>query len=397
MTITPIFSILPVKKTTIFLALTGALSVQLPGGALAQVIDTSIPEEKSSQFIPSIEPLVVSPSASALRIQNNLQLTDEFIKEQQERRVEEKERMEILEKEGYRVPWVLKNDQHPWPLIHQLPSTSTVLSVSLPTPNEVKVSLPGYVSDMIARVRFASEKYITDSIGVNTTARRKQLERLIEWLEKNEEQEKTLSGHPWVDYQFRLESRTYIIEFRDKIAKQSFGSIAEMRSNTQNFINELSELMPNMPTYDQQTGIYKVMTNLQEGVSLFEAQVNKIDNEILSVIDKYLEDRPALPPPPSKPPKKEDAYAGGGLRPEYENPKINAEPTPPSIVSGVNLTSPEAQGIEEAPQQQADYSNTKLGLVEESKGNSFISSLFVLIGLVGAGFYGRRFFIKKKN
>lgn len=210
---------------------------------------------------------------------------------------------------GEDVPWVLREEQHPWPLNYAEPSPLPGLVLNLPEVSSARVMLPGPAADYATQASFAINKYMTDALGQAIQLRSRQLEQVNAWVTKVTELEKTLGPDPWQKYQFFKEALPFAQEYKNRVAAQSEPLLREMAFEMNRLVAQITPVMNAMETHELQMAWYNAMVQIRDGMSMYQGKVVFADNAVLKVLDQYLESHPPVARPAGAAPSKD--YANG--------------------------------------------------------------------------------------
>lgn len=227
------------------------------------------------------------------------------------------------------LPWTLAPEQHPLPLHYQAPAPITGLYLELPAAAEVKLMLPGRAADAADAARVAVSRFLTGVIGDASQARGRQLEALNQWLENTNKQEQTLSADPWARYEFSREALGTLTQFRASVAAQTQPQTDNLVEQVRAVVARIAPLVSVMQTYELRMAWYNVLVQLKEGADLFQSQVTSSDQTILTAVDQYLAQHPAVSRPASSPPPRPNGLA----RPQTGNSAVPA----PGLTSSAAL------------------------------------------------------------
>ncbi len=203
------------------------------------------------------------------------------------------------------VPHALPPELHVWPLRYREPPPLNALMLDVPVEADARLMLPGRAADHVANARYAANKYINDTVGLAAQARGRQQDAWERWLEQTDAQARKLdSSDAWQAYQFRLEARREVEQYREKIAGQAAISLQRMASDVRDSIAKITPIMALMPTYELKMGWYGILVQLKEGVTLYQGQITNADRYMLRKLDDYLAANPTISRPAGVPPER---------------------------------------------------------------------------------------------
>lgn len=209
------------------------------------------------------------------------------------------------------MPWTLRGENRPWSL-HFTPSNPLgTLYLSPPNARDARIMLPGVLADSANRARFTVNKFVTDSIGISSQARARQMEALSRWIENTNKQLERVRDDEWEHYQFNVESRREIDAFRAKVEAQAAPDLAFIQAEIVRAVAEVTPLMESMSSYEMQMAWYNVMVQMKDGFALYQSQVQRADQQLLGAIDSYIELNPFVARPTTPPPRQGvDGFSG---------------------------------------------------------------------------------------
>lgn len=225
------------------------------------------------------------------------------------------------------VPAVLPSNLHAWPLRFRETPQLNALLIDVPDVSEARLMLPGRAADAVAAARYNANKYISDAVGLAAQGRARQLDAWDAWQTQTESQARKLdSGDPWQLYQFRLEARREVVNYRLQIEGQATRSLERMATDVRRIIGKIAAVMNLMPTYEVKTGWYAVLVQIKDGVTLYQAQVLTTDRHMLKRLDDYLAANPAISRPAGTPPDRSLVAARHATAPTAA-PSVSVMPT----------------------------------------------------------------------
>lgn len=245
------------------------------------------------------------------------------------------------------APWVLAPEQHPWPLRYSAPAVLNTLLLDIPTVQDARLMLPGRAADAVENARFATNKYLTDVLGMAVQDRRKQAELLEQWLERVALQAREVDSGEWPQYQFNREARKTMSEYRAQLAGQSEAGMQQLLTDARDAILRMNEVMPVMTTHELSMGWYNIMVQLRNGVAMYQAQVEQSDARVLALADDFLAQTPEVPRPQGPAPAQ--------VRPGMAAPAVAAS------APSVKLSAPVAPAP--APELKAESQDTLGGML----------------------------------
>lgn len=201
------------------------------------------------------------------------------------------------------APAVLPHDLHPWPLRYREPPALNALLLDIPPVAEARLLLPGRAADAVENARFAANKYINDAVGAAAQARSRQFDAFSQWQATTDGMARKLdSADNWQLYQFRLEARREVTQYRERIGRQATDALQRMAVDVKSAVGRIAAVMHLMPTYELRMGWYGVMVQIRDGVTLYQTQVRAADSQLLARLDEYLAANPVIPRPAGTPP-----------------------------------------------------------------------------------------------
>jgi len=379
----------------------GLFAQYLPVNAQALDTATSVPNTTEARIPPRAQPFKTAPQSLVDQTQPRVSTLPSLVELDAAPTVETYIPNPRNISDIDDAPWVLEPDQKPWPLHYLEPSLPTRLVISPPTVNELRLFLPGEVSDFIDRTRYAVNRYITDSIGAATQIRRRQLDHVQSWGKKALEQQQTLPNADWPRYQFSKELRAVVAEYRAQIEAQSPAAVERFVAEAKDLISRLTELMPVMPMHDMRKATYDLMVRMQEGAEMFQAQISQDDGLILRALEEVLRKVPEQDIPDTRPPSQESSPRGGGWH-------MNHNQSPSTPARAINIApvyetsvEPDSRGtrspassqnyrVRESGSQRGSPNSLK---VEETSGSSWLGYFILIV----AGFGVFSLISRKRN
>lgn len=247
------------------------------------------------------------------------------------------------------VPWTLRGENRPWSLHFTPTNPLGALYLSPPSAREARIMLPGMASDAANRARFTVNKFITDSIGISSQARARQMEALSRWIENSNKQLERVRDDEWENYQYNVESRREIDAFRAKVAEQAAPDLEFVLGEIARAVNELTPLLEALSSYELQMAWYNVMVQAKEGFALYQSQVQRADQQLLSAIDSYLDAHPYVARPTGAVPRQGvDGFSG----PTVARQPIPAPSITPSIANQAPVIREPAQPVAQEHESQ---------------------------------------------
>lgn len=200
------------------------------------------------------------------------------------------------------VPWMLEADTRPWPLAYAELIPLNALYLSLPTPQEARILLPGNAAEASDRTRFTINRYVTDNIGAAAQVRGRQLEAFKTWVDNVERQKRGLPKDPWAAYQFSKEARDALATFKARVAGQTEPTLRKMADDINQAVAQISPVMEATGSYEQKIQWYNLLVQMKEGMAMYQSRTLEADAQILAEIEAFEQANPPAPRPEGKPP-----------------------------------------------------------------------------------------------
>lgn len=268
--------------------------------------------------------------------------------------------------------FVLGSEQLPWPLRYRQLSPPTVLYLPLPEVPSLRLMLPGHTLEEARQARAGVARYITNLIGVAAQDRARQLDAFNAWADQTLKQKATLNtDDEWLQYVFWGQAHASVESYRVHIVPQSEAVTREMSGPIQAFAANVTDLMNAAQGYEQRMAWYQVLTQLKEGLQLYQIQMQEGDAQVLQAVNYFVGTNPPVARPESPLPTM-DASTGKRAMPKVEMPRT------PEI----------------APVRRPAEAPTATVVAEE--GNSLVAYLVIAGVLAPIGLYFLRLRKRKK-
>lgn len=234
--------------------------------------------------------------------------------------------------------FVLTAEQLPWPLRYRELAAPGALYIPLPDAASLRIMLPGHALEEGRLARRAVAKYITDLIGVASQDRTRQLDAFVTWTEQTLKQKATLSPtDAWQQYVFWGQVHASVEAYRAGVAPQSDAVLRGISEAIPKFVADVTNLMEAAQGYEQRMVWYQVLTQLKEGLQLYQLQMQAGDDKILQAITSFVESNPAPARPEGSPPSYDQATGKRAMPKPVEAPRVDIgapsakrEPAPPA-------------------------------------------------------------------
>ena len=198
--------------------------------------------------------------------------------------------------------FLIAPNQIPLPLRYSAPANAANLSFSIPTPAEVKLLLPGSALDAADEGRYRISQYMGDATGGAAKFRDRQKADVQLWANSTKVMAKQLTQNPWQNYQFNRVVRATLIEYQTGIKAQTMRDADQMAMQVKPILEQVSIVMPEMPTQQAKQAWYNLMVQLKENFMLYQSQMISGDSLTLQELKGLLESYPEIPRPAGEPP-----------------------------------------------------------------------------------------------
>lgn len=206
------------------------------------------------------------------------------------------------------LTWLLTSAQLPWPLRYRELSSPGVLYLPLPAPAELRLMLPGVGLEEARRTRQGVAKYVTDLIGLAAQDRARQLEGFNAWAAQVQTQKNTLSSSDeWAQHAFSALVGASLAAYKNELAPQSEMQARTLSNGLPKFVSDITELMNAAQGYEQRAAWYQVLTQLQEGLQLYQLQMQERDAQLFQAIAAFEVNNPPVARPEGDAPVRDPA------------------------------------------------------------------------------------------
>ncbi len=288
---------------------------------------------------------------------------------------------------------LLKAEEHPMPLDCGSAEVSTQLGIYPPSVTELRLMLPGRVSDFLDSTSAKVQKFISDTISAGEQARAKQRAKVSAWTENVLRIRGGLAEDPWVQYQFALEVNRYAKPCLDQIASQSDKSLKRYAAEAQRAVNDLTPILPALPDAHAQTEVYRVMLQLRDSAALARSRFEDSEGEALRTLNQLLKLVPQLDRPAGEPPTKVNK-----VKPE---PSAQVLPSPiehtPSDSSASHSVPREAPARSQELKPAPALESTPVDITHKDSGSGIFGYLFIGLALALSLFGVMRFVGRRRE